>query len=336
MLNRLFVNGYKSLNNIDIGLANLTLLAGLNSSGKSSIIQAIRILSRGTVEDPIPDELGGISQLYSAFSKEKEITIRAIDDKNFEYFSILSPDHFQEDPEFYDYFTARYLSAERLGPRFTLPLAKKDKVREVGSLGEYVIQYIDQYGDVKLNEKMIYNSKLGNTLLYNTQAWLNEISPGIEFKHHLNEKYRIGMPEYDGHAPTNVGFGLSYVLPVIVATLHQSTFISQNDILLIENPEAHLHPRGQTQIGRLIALACSVGAQIVIETHSDHVMDGIRLAIKDKLLNPDQARFHYFTFDKEQGTTVASPDIDETGKLSFWPAGFFDQGLKNKAALSRR
>jgi len=76
------------------------------------------------------------------------------------------------------------------------------------------------------------------------------------------------------------GFGLSYTLPVITALL-VGTLIP-NSLVIIENPEAHLHPRGQTEIARLIALCAQVGTQIIIETHSDHLFDGIRIAAKNK------------------------------------------------------
>ena len=122
---------------------------------------------------------------------------------------------------------------------------------------------------------------------------------------------------------TNVGFGLSYTLPVILAFLSEP-----GTLCLIENPEAHLHPRGQTKLGELAARAASAGVQIFVETHSDHFMDGVRIAVRDGLIKPDDVTFNYF--QREGNTaTVTCPEINEDGRLSEWPEGFFDQADEN-------
>jgi predicted ATPase len=106
-------------------------------------------------------------------------------------------------------------------------------------------------------------------------------------------------------------------------------------IVLIENPEAHLHPRGQTALGRLIALGAKCGVQFVIETQSDHLMDGIRIAVKDGDIEPAEVMFHYFTLNSDAETQIETPEVYRTGKLSSWPEGFFDQTLKNRIKLAR-
>ena len=82
---------------------------------------------------------------------------------------------------------------------------------------------------------------------------------------------------------TNVGFGLSYTLPVILALLAES-----GTLCLIENPEAHLHPRGQTKLAELAVRASIAGIQVIVETHSDHFMDGVRIAVRDGLISPGE------------------------------------------------
>ena len=126
---------------------------------------------------------------------------------------------------------------------------------------------------------------------------------------------------------TNVGFGLSYTLPVIVALLAPS-----DTLCLIENPEAHLHPRGQTKLAELAVRAAMAGVQIIAETHSDHFMDGVRIAVRNGLIRPEDVAFHYF--DRDGGrTTVSSPHVAADGRLSEWPAGFFDQHEDNLIKL---
>jgi predicted ATPase len=95
---------------------------------------------------------------------------------------------------------------------------------------------------------------------------------------------------------------------------------------MIENPEAHLHPEGQVRIGELMALAASCGIQVVVESHSDHLLNGIRLAVYNQKIAPDKVMLHYFERKEiNQGkTTVVSPKIDQNGRIDRWPDGFFD------------
>ncbi|WP_071819731.1 AAA family ATPase [Enterobacter kobei] len=61
-------------------------------------------------------------------------------------------------------------------------------------------------------------------------------------------------------------------------------YIKKNDVILIENPEAHIHPTGQTKLGYLCAIAAKAGIQLIIESHSDHFFNGVRLALKDGIV----------------------------------------------------
>jgi predicted ATPase len=104
--------------------------------------------------------------------------------------------------------------------------------------------------------------------------------------------------------------------------------------LLIENPEAHLHPQGQAKLGELLAICAADGVQILVETHSDHVLNGIRLAVKKDSLKADAVRLCYFTRDVASGDCyVELPSILHDGQLTNWPTGFFDQWEKSLDAL---
>ena len=106
--------------------------------------------------------------------------------------------------------------------------------------------------------------------------------------------------------------------------------------MLIENPEAHLHPKGQFMMGELIARAASAGIQVIVETHSDHVLNGIRVAVHDKVINPDSLKIHFFSRLEEAGrmkSKVESPVIDKNGRLDQWPEGFFDEWDKSLERL---
>ena len=102
-----------------------------------------------------------------------------------------------------------------------------------------------------------------------------------------------------------------------------------DDLLLIENPEVHLHPAGQSAMGAFLALVASAGVQVIIETHSDHVLNGIRRAVKNRTLSHENVALHFFR-PRDEGRTsgepqVQSPILDVEGNLDSWPDGFFDQ-----------
>ncbi|MES2027432.1 MAG: DUF3696 domain-containing protein [Pseudomonadota bacterium] len=129
---------------------------------------------------------------------------------------------------------------------------------------------------------------------------------------------------------THIGFGLSYALPIIVAALS----LHRDGIILVENPEAHLHPYSQSRMGSFLALLAGTGRQIFIETHSDHLVNGIRLAIKKGLVSPTTVVFNFFqkTHDSD-ASSIQQIRPDPNGKLSTWPEGFFDQIENDLAQL---
>jgi predicted ATPase len=123
--------------------------------------------------------------------------------------------------------------------------------------------------------------------------------------------------------PENVGFGLTFVLPVLVAVLRANP----GDMIIIENPEAHLHPGGQSVLGRLCSIAAANGVQLFIETHSDHFLNGIRVAVKEGIISNREVKLFYLERSESSvhEALVVSPEIDEQGRIDVWPRGFFDE-----------
>lgn len=121
--------------------------------------------------------------------------------------------------------------------------------------------------------------------------------------------------------PQNVGFGLTQLFPVLVALL----VAEPGQLVIIENPEVHLHPRAQQQIGFFAAEAAAAGVQVMVETHSDHVLNGIRLAVRRGKLASDDVAIHFLGVPGTDTNSLVSPTIDSDGRLDQWPAGFFDQ-----------
>ena len=100
---------------------------------------------------------------------------------------------------------------------------------------------------------------------------------------------------------------------------------NKGDLLLIENPEVHLHPAGQALMGQFLAEVAAAGVQVLVESHSDHILNGIRRAVKKGMLNVAKVSLHFFMPRGGDVEQVTSPIMDEKGTIDCWPDGFFDQ-----------
>ena len=232
-----------------------------------------------------------------------------------------------------------YVNAERIGPRKSYPhseiLARNG---DFGARGEFSWNYLflNQNQLLEQDDPRCLERK-ERRLIDVVNQWLQVICPGAILRLQTVVSAdaviagfsfdRVAGDVSDWFRPTNVGFGLSYALPVILALLS-----SPRTLCLIENPEAHLHPRGQTKLAELAALAADFGVQVFVETHSDHFMDGVRIAVREGLIRPEATSLHYFERQDDRAI-VTSPKVDGDGRLSRWPAGFFDQHRENLSRL---
>lgn len=353
LITEIELSGFKSFKSQKIPLRPLTLLCGLNNSGKSSVIQALRMFCNShDGHSPLLSGHGPVDELRSRLVAPGDpISFRCQFDSDASETFVLSDSDLQRPlaaP------LTCYISADRWGPKISLPLDRRlSEFPAIGDHGEYVIGFLDALRNLIVPPSLRHEKAQGVTLEYQIIGWLEEIAPGIELRYATDSKRDAAHIEFNSFRPTNVGFGLSYCLPILAAILGMAATApatgwetnwggewerhkaERGMLVMIENPEAHLHPSGQTALGRLIALGAQCGLQFVIETQSDHLMDGIRIAVKDGDLTPECVAFHYLTRNKDGETEIASPILHANGKLSFWPSGFFDQTLKNRTKLAR-
>ena len=123
----------------------------------------------------------------------------------------------------------------------------------------------------------------------------------------------------------DVGFGVSQTLPVVVALL----VAKPGQLVYIEQPEIHLHPRSQHAMAKVIARAAKRGVKVVIETHSSILLLGIQSLIALDELDPKIVILHWCQRDPKTGlTNVTSNEIDEAGSFGDWPEDFDDVSLE--------
>lgn len=326
MIEQLTIDGYKSIRHQLIALKQMNVLAGLNSSGKSSVIQALRIL--GSVaqkkEELFPESCGDEDRLRNVHEKRMELA--ASYGENGEKWMRYSE---REAPNA-DFPKIIYVGADRIGPRTIYPSRKNGGLDERGT---NVLRIIEECGTagVVLPDNMLNEQCEGEAFKYVVQGWLKEISPGVRFNFDRVAGQEAHTATYNEFWPTNVGYGLSYTLPVIVAILLGVT--EKNSIVLLENPEAHIHAKGQTALADLMCKAVDAGAQIVVETHSDHVFDGVRIYTKEHEGFADKVKLAWFRLNDEESTEIESPVLQPNGGLNYWPKDMFSQFMDNAERL---
>lgn len=232
-----------------------------------------------------------------------------------------------------------YIAADRLGPQSSYEKSYYEvwENKQIGNHGEYAVHYLQAHvlEDVD-NKSVLYDGEENIRLLKQVECWMGEITPGISLRvEEYGHSNRVGLTVHqegsmgaDYYTAQNVGFGISYVLPVVLALLKAKS----GELLILENPEAHLHPKGQRKMGELIARASQGGVQIIVETHSDHVLNGIRLCAKNGRIDPGLVRLYFFTRKKMKNNdgckivpVIEKPVLKQDGRLSFWPEDFFDE-----------
>lgn len=240
----------------------------------------------------------------------------------------------------------QYLNADRIEPT-SLHGKSLSTISEnnLGIRGEYTAHYLEVNGDKPvLSPNCLHPDTILSTdvfgqrtkdkrIIHQVNLWLGEISPGVNVKTKDISSASV-LLQYDFNQPNigrtnlfdpeNVGFGISYALHVVTALLAASP----GSLLIIENPESHIHPRGQAELGKLIALVAQNDVQVVIETHSDHVLNGIRAGVKENPALKDKTVLFYFrrAVEKdEQFSLITDIKIDKNGTLSDCPEGLLDE-----------
>lgn len=232
-----------------------------------------------------------------------------------------------------------FVSADRLGPVRFVEKTNLPEFVHVGVRGEHTTSILAHLGLSNLVDDRLYLGNDSKSLLQQTEEWLNYILDGAKVEIRGKEKdssvlsmllnSRSGTAVYK---PTNVGFGYSYILPLIVTGL----IAQEGEIVIIENPEAHLHPRAQSRITEFFAKVAACGVQVFIESHSEHILNGLRVSALKKDIEIAHSDIIIQYFNEQFGADELSVEID--GKIKNWPEGFFDQqeiDLSNIFKLSR-
>ena len=370
MIAEIRLENFKRFRALTLNTENLTVLTGANGAGKTSVLHSLLLarqmarqpsrshvelngvdtLELGGPEDVIHREAGddlAVVEILDAEGTRRRWSFRATSTSDKQTLNAIVVDR----PDGYSGALAgpapqfTYLCAERLGPRDVLSASAAELAElDVGSRGEFVAQVLASFGRSRISAGRLTSSTTETqitSLLHQTENWMGKIVHPTQidaewFPNTSVTRLRFKTPglRTEWTRAPNAGFGISYALPIIVAALRAAA----GGLLLVENPEAHLHPAGQSKIGGFLAQVAADGVQVFLETHSDHVLNGIRVAVADgsAALLPEQAAIHFFQAEDDGGPDLQSMELQRTGQLTAWPAGFFDQTQVDLAALASK
>lgn len=371
MIKELSVRGLKCFQTEQIiQLAKVNVLSGLNGRGKSTIVQALLLLSQsidsaGSISNLKVSpkgryvQLGDFNDILNRKTANHEIVfgIKTDDDdendiklvyqgnpnpllttfgklKSFlvdgkeQMSSVGSPNGKEGAETRIVTSTSRkglrqlqnvvYVSADRRGPADYVLKDDESDSSAVGSHGEYAV-----------NALVRHPNELGKV-----KNALSEILHGATIKTETQKEFiRLYLDSNnDGQSftPSNVGFGYSYVLPVIIAVL----LAKEGSKVIVENPEAHLHPGAQSRLMRfMLNQAKNRDLQLFVETHSDHIINALRIAVKEREIDRRDAAV-VFVDRREDGTPIVSQiKVDDYGSLSDYPDGFMEEWSLQMSSL---
>ncbi|MBB3952636.1 AAA family ATPase [Aureimonas jatrophae] len=362
-LHSLEIEAFKCFERLRVPLAPLTLLTGFNGAGKSSTLQPLLLLAQaaranvwgtGTLDGDLPlngdlvrlGSAGDVLNVSSSASVSRfrvgagenvlDVVLTARTGERTLRAECGAPSDAGDIPARLRRLV--YLSAVRGGPSDTFPIPARSAgtVPDVGADGRYASYWYHEFADADISPEKCLDGGSADTFRRQVDAWLDRLAPGANANVQALAVASLNVLQFrlsqtgEWRRPANVGYGLTYSFPILVALLAAE----RGDIVVIDSPEAHLHPQAQSRMGRMLATFAAAGVQILVETHSDHVLNGARLAVRDGVLTPEKVSLLFFSGVSSSGHGVTTPRLDMNGRIDEWPDGFFDQGDKDVSSLA--
>lgn len=319
---KLSIAGYKSIaeqRTVEIG--GLTILAGANSSGKSSFMQPL-VLIKQTLENDFDAGallLDGFNVKLSDSSQiRSKVPLNGQD-----CFSVGLVD--KNGPVSGRYLVTLatqliHVPGVRGNPERSYKTAATGASSFPGSFEKYVASIINHWqADEAQHEKIAQ---------LQSQLKLLGLASMIAAEKLNDTRLEIRISRHNGYSPVasdlvniaDVGFGVSQILPVLVALL----VAKKDQLVYIEEPELHLHPRAQFALAKVIASAVSERqVKVVIETHSSILIRGVQILVVKGELNPELVSLNWFTQDPQSGQTdITEAKLDKLGAFGDWPEDF--------------
>ncbi|UQR61599.1 DUF3696 domain-containing protein [Bradyrhizobium sp. C-145] len=285
-------------------------------------------------------ELAPSRELDSQFMKLERATVRDEDGATYESTEEFWPDPLKKSGLLEALRRLLYVGSSRdtSNEAFPSPSETSSPYADVGPRGEFAPWWYTRTADDEVDERRRHPTEERLTVRGQIDAWLNDLFPGASVNADSIAKTSLTRLEFrmgrsgDWHRPSNTGYGLGYVFPLLVAL----TTMKANQAIIIDAPEGHLHPKAQSIMGTILSRFAASGVQIIVESHSDHILSGVRISVKDKVLPPNKVALHFFQgrSGEQDAVSIVTPSLDQNGSIDAWPEGFFDQAELDLARLT--
>lgn len=326
MINRIHITNYKGIAEADLKLQKYTILTGLNSTGKSTCFQSILAA------------LNSVSAVSGSILSDLDFSFESIRNRN-ENAKFVNIEIYtgtgaitgridEDDTRFSNTAgldiesNVYYLNANRLGFSDFETLSPK---YYIGLGGEYIFGTFEKEksNPVISGLRCLDDSE---TLSSHVNYWLSYVS-GLKFELQTEivtpTKVKV-IYKSEGLAnivPQQLGVGISYLVKVLILCLRAK----EGDVIMIENPEIHLHPAAQARLGEFFTYIVNAGIQLLIETHCEYLIDKLQYQIYKGKFSPNDAIL-YYKADTE--TPFEQLAFDSSGRFTKrFPAGFYDVTL---------
>jgi predicted ATPase len=226
----------------------------------------------------------------------------------------------------------RYLGPLRDAPRPVYPLEALESTTEVGYRGEHTAAVFQLNSHTHVSLHMPPGEHFDSD--YITEARRVRLSlhdATISWLSVFGNRLQVATDSIDRwHDLTNVGVGVSQVLPLVVTAL----LARPGSLLIFEQPELHLHPRVQARLADFFLALALDGKQMLLETHSEYLIDRFRLRVALSESDAVRPLMSILFTEKHRGQSHITPvEVTEFGAIANWPKDFFDQSQKDVARL---
>lgn len=344
MIKSVNVSAMKSIKEMKIDCKELNLFVGTNSSGKSTFLQALLLLKQHKLNGRYIS-LGDFREVrnYSLPNNSIKIEVTQTDTNQtevVEYIEDKERDTYNIDIYFlnsngehkkigknsksfmYSSNKFHYLSCHRIGVNDIYSKNMVDE-KDFGIDGEYSLAYLLKNEGENIDEELLVkDSSITSSLLEQVNYWLYYIVDmklsinDIKKTNYLQVKYNNNPANASSEAlycrPVNVGSGISYLISIIIICLGSE----KDSIIIIENPEIHLHPKAQSRLCDFLYFISKAKRQIFVETHSDHIFNGLRAGVATSQVNRDDISVNFFALNDRYETESNSIIFGANGSIT--------------------
>lgn len=340
MITTLSINSFKSILDESFDLKPLTIITGVNASGKSSLLQALLLILSQNVQkntpylDKVIAPFTSYDDVFCRWSSSKEIKISLTTSKGYALILRLSKDNHDfpySDLNSYSYEeNFFYISANRTGQE---EISLVDKNLLSGDRGQYLFGTYEKQKNKPVHKDLQHPKAFTPNLKAQLSYWLSLIlKQDIELESEKitsdNVKNYFKLKDLGDVSLLQTGAGNSFLAKILILGL----ISKPGDLLLIENPELHLHPKAQSKLAQFYSFLSERSVQIIIETHSEHFINNLRFQVYSQELQSGSINLYYKASSKDpfipMFINTRGHFINKEGLVSNYPTGFFDASLE--------